>query len=118
MLRKHTVMERRHKLAEGSILIEAGVLARLLGFRLLRLEADIVLTPAHTVALPAKFTNVAATNEPPVHTERETYTHANRTISQHASGQVFRRHSLAEAQHLLAEAEQSLRQTREGFATA
>lgn len=36
----------RRRLGDGPVVIEAGVQAKLLGLRLLRLEAEVVVTPA------------------------------------------------------------------------
>ena len=46
------VPDRRRRLSEG-ILVEASVLARLLGIRLLKLHATVVLMPADVAAQPA-----------------------------------------------------------------
>jgi hypothetical protein len=46
------VPDRRRRLSEG-ILIEASVLARLLGIRLLKLHATVMLMPADVAARPA-----------------------------------------------------------------
>jgi hypothetical protein len=46
------VPDRRKRLSQG-ILIEASVLARLLGIRLLKLDATVVLTPADVAAKSA-----------------------------------------------------------------
>ena len=46
------VPDRRRRLSEG-ILVEASVLARLLGIRLLKLDATVVLMPADVAAQPA-----------------------------------------------------------------
>jgi len=46
------VPDRRKRLSEG-ILVEASVVARLLGMRLLKLDATVVLMPADVAAQPA-----------------------------------------------------------------
>jgi hypothetical protein len=48
------VPDRRRRLSEG-ILIEALVLARLLGIKLLKLHATVVLMPADVAARPAPY---------------------------------------------------------------
>jgi hypothetical protein len=78
------------RLSEGSV-IRATVLARLLGIRLLRLEADIALVPAGMVALPPVG--------PP---DRLGTTHA------HEAGAG----RLSDAVELLAQASRTLSQTR------
>jgi hypothetical protein len=64
------VPDRRRRLSEG-ILVEASVLARLLGIRLLKLDATVVLTPAETAARsaaprdPPALESARASNLPP-----------------------------------------------------
>ncbi|MBE1515754.1 hypothetical protein [Nesterenkonia halotolerans] len=117
--------ESRANLGQGRILIEAAVRARLLGFQLLRLDAEVVLTPVRAAPPPLATGPVPGSEPgpPPRRVGRE------RPNPEKNPGSRSRREppwsplsaeesrpgaSMAAARRLLEEADRSLEQAKDG----
>lgn len=101
------VTDERRDLGEGAVLIEAGIVARLFGIRLLRLDADVVLTPARAGDPPDGSDGTPHDQE-----LVNLFGHTPPATPSGSSQLLPERHSLSEARLLLQQSEESLAQAR------